>query len=221
MRNYFYKNIAKSAFLAFMFLLCTPLFAADFNETRKVVLSKYNNAVYKDLTVLDSMNLSTEGERTFLLELGKRPTYFWDLSNTYKLFQHQTLNLDKVSYNGSSKNLDVFTVNNMNVLNGTFVSRGMFLPLSGANISILDGNANLLLNYSGNFRISLNVEATVSDIYAYANTLAFTKGSIGTQTPISRLNLRDLAFYISGGQGNPVVSVPFKSPRMMIYNGIL
>lgn len=220
MKNCFYKNITKSAFLAFMFLLWTSLFAADFNEPRKVVLSKYNNAVYKDLTVLDSMNLSTEGSRTFLLELGKRPTYFWDLRNTYQLFQRQTLNLDKVSYNNSEKNSDVFTIYNMNVLNGTFVSRGMFFPSSGANISVVDVNANLLLNYSGAFRISLNVAENVEDIDAYANTLAFTQGSMGTQTPISTLNLRDLAFYISGNQGGSIVSVPFVSPRMMIYNGI-
>ena len=223
MKNYFkYK---KYLALTMLLAVSSSLFAVNFNEQRKVIIPQHSNAVYRDLTVLDTMDLSRDGSRTFLLELGKRPTYFWDSSKMFYLFQKQTLRVS-----------DNLTVNKMNLGNSTSIFKGMRLGTVNLNKSksknmhpdsndfypsmITDGYSNLIVNYGTTSQpTELNVKLVIDnrlsdgtgkrvthDLYTY-NLETTSTGSYGTNLNIDTLRIAKLN----------VDGHIFPSPRSIMY----
>lgn len=224
MKRLFYKYIMGSAFFALFLMSVLPSYAITFNEPRKVVLPKYTNAVYGSLSVYDKMYLDldlsdTSSKRLFLMEIGKRPTFFWNNDYSHYLQQTQNLNLGSVLYvdpTGSSfGNQDIFTIREMDVKNGSFISEGMFLKSAGDTSITMQGNdTNLIMNYTGNFYFNFDIGSNVNKVYVYASTITFTAGnnSVNTVPVMDNVYFRDLGFYVGGAV------IPFPSPRMMIYN---
>ena len=206
MKNYFcsciYKLLAASLFLA----IWSPLLAIDFNEPRRVIIPQYANAVYRDLTVLDKMYLDVSGDRTFLLELGKRPTYFWNQNKMFYLYQNQEINIGNIVYStDTSYNPDVLTVNNILVDRGSFLSKNMFFA-NGSVIEMHGSTSTVIANYKGDLPVNLTLSVNVVDSNIFTKALGYTAGS-GTVSPhIDKLYLRDVSFN----------SIPFPSPRMMV-----
>lgn len=207
MRNY--KYFVRILTLTLFFVAGIPLYAIDFDEPRRVIIPQYTNAVYRDLTVLHRMYLDVEKEsdRSFLLELGKRPSYFWDQSHMYYLYQEQELDLHNIIYGDSSTNLNVFTVGNISLKNGSFASEGLFL--GGDSILQVNKNSNLLVNYKGDLPVNLTLSEHVIYYNIFARTFAYSPtGLLEDMSPdVSHMYLRDVKFS----------SVVFPTPRMMIY----
>ncbi len=202
-KNYLNKTISLICFLG----ISSSLFAISFNEPRSVIIPQYSNAVYRDLNVLDKMYLETKESRVFLLELGKRPTYFWNKKKRFYLYQKQTLKFDNIFYNGDKSS--TFGIDNMILDQGSFFSEKMFFD-NNSSITISGETSNLLANYK-------------DSLYA-----AFTFGEVSDKYEINSLNMKY-------NLGNPNLerehiinnffvrnlkfgSVKFPSPRMMIYN---
>ena len=207
MKNY--KYLLKVLILALLFAATIPSYAINFDEPRKVIIPRYTNAVYRDLTVLDRMYLDVEkgSNRYFLLELGKRPSYFWIPSHRYYLYQEQELNLNNIIYGDSTSNLNVFTIRNVSLKNGSFASEGLFL--GGDSILQINKNSNLLVNYKGDLPVNLTLSEHVVYYNIFARTFAYATSGVveDTRPDVNHMYLRDVKFS----------SVVFPTPRMMVY----
>ncbi|MBQ3933639.1 MAG: hypothetical protein II726_00430, partial [Elusimicrobiaceae bacterium] len=216
MKNYFYKYIIKGLALTMLLAISSSLFAISFNETRTVVIPIYSNAVYRSLNVLNRMFLETDNlsSRVFLLELGKRPTYFWDQNKMFYLYQSPTVTLSAVNYNHSDVNLDVLTVNNINLGTGSFIAKGMFLDLADKPIlSINTPDAYLFMGYNGAIDAEIYFGSTTTQYNIYSNLVGFVNGTgfIDSTKMLNAIYARDLEFVVGGN------TVRFPSPRMMVY----
>ncbi len=199
MKSYLTKNILISLTLVWFLTISSSLFAINFNESRKVIRSQYSNAVYRDLTVLDTMNLNTKGDRTFLLELGKRPSYYWDSVKRFHLQQDQEIVFGNIFYNNSSNNN--LYIRNMSV-DGTLVTDGVTFNKSSS--VEINGNGVLLLDYHRNFT------ARFLQMPTAVNVSAWNVRNTGTSESPSNvyLYMRDLR----------VGSQPFPNPRMFLWS---
>lgn len=218
MKNYFYRYVFKGLILTLFLAVPISLFAINFNEPRKVIVPQYANAVYRDLTVLDKMYFETEADssRTFLLELGKRPSYFWDADKKFHLFENLKLQLGDVAYNNSDTNKNILMISNMNLDEGSFVSEKIFLN-GNSSVTINNSSSNLLINYKGNLPVHLHFgkESIHYNIYSLLLGYGVGNGSVEAVHKVSSLYLRDLKFSGTGYNGS--TGVKFRSPRMMIY----
>ena len=222
MKNYSYKYTFKYLALTLLLAISMPLFAADFAEQRKVIIPQFANAVYKDLTVLDKMILELEenSNRTFLLELGKRPTYFWDSDKMFYLYQNSTLNLRDVVYVPQNTNENVFLIDNMNIngtKGGSFYSEKMVIN-NGSNIVIRHESSSLLINFTDDFNAKLEVLSPAADIFVYALKYGMISGEAGLNNNliITSLWARDIQFSNIDDNNNSY-TVKFPSPRMIVY----
>ena len=206
MKNY--KYLLKVLVLALLFATTVPSYAINFDEPRRVIIPQYTNAVYRDLTVLDKMYLNTGKNRTFLLEIGKRPTFFWNKDKMYYLYQAQELNFGSIVYGDSSTNQNVITIGNISLKNGTFASEGLFF--AGDSIMQINRNSNILVNYKGDLPVNLTLSSNIVNYNIFARNFGYTQGGVvETAKPdIDNAYLRDIKF--SG--------VNFHNPRMMIYD---
>lgn len=214
MKNYFYKYIVKGLALTMLLAISSSLFAISFNETRTVVIPRYSNAVYRSLNVLDKMFFETDNlsNRVFLLELGKRPTYFWDQNKMFYLYQSPTVTLSAVNYNHSTVNQDVLTVDNINLGTGSFIAKGMFLDLADNPIlSINTSDAYLFMGYNGIINTEMHFGNNTNQYNVFSNLLGFVEGTclLDSTNMINGLYVRDL-------EVGPNL-VKFPSPRMMVY----
>ena len=109
MKKYLFKCVFKCLAIAFLLAIALQSFAINFNESRRVIIPQHANAVYRGLTVLDTAYIYDKtlaynqwDGRYFLIEIGKRPTFFWDRDSMFYLYQQQELTLKKfmVSYEG-------------------------------------------------------------------------------------------------------------------------
>ncbi|MBO4707345.1 MAG: hypothetical protein J5594_02145 [Elusimicrobiaceae bacterium] len=220
MKNCFYKHIYKILVLLLFSAMAMPLFAANFGEHRRVILPQDINAVYKDLLV-GEMNLNTQNNRVFLLELGKRPSYFWNTAYMFHLLQNQTLNINNITTLNATPNSQIFEIDNINVNRGSFLSSGLSIShdwgttdadyiVVNPNVSV-QNTSTLLLDYADplNAYINSNISVLNYDIYARSIELAYGTGE-GIE---GSKYFRDAQLITSGG--NEIVK--FVSPRMMIY----
>lgn len=208
MKNYFYRYFLKGLFLALFCVIAAECYAITFDEPRRVIIPKYANAVYRDLTVLDKMYWDTAtADKQFLLELGKRPTYFWNKNQMYYLYQAQKLNLDKINYGDSSVNKNVFTIANVTLKNGSFISEKLFF--AKGSLMQVNRNSNLLINYKGDLLSDLILTENVVNYNVYARIFGYTIGRLtDTKNPrVHDMFLRDVQFN----------GVKFPSPRLMVY----
>ena len=204
MKSYLFKIFYSICLLG----VSSSLFAISFNESRRVIIPQYANAVYRDLTVLDKMYLETKGDRVFLLELGKRPSYFWNKENRFYLYQKQNLKLNYVVYGEDGSN-NIFGINNMSLSNGSFFSEKMFFD-NNSSITINGSTSNLLANYKNSLYVDLTF-GEISDNYEINSwNVKYNSGNpeLLREHIIKNFFIRDLSFG----------SVKFPSPRMMIYN---
>lgn len=203
MKNYLIKSILVSLTLIWSLAISSSLYAISFNESRKVIVSNYSNAVYRDLTVLDTMRLGTAEEgKIFLLEVGKRPTYFWDVNKRFYLYQSQTLEFQNIQYNNVLN--QTLYINDM-FANGTFISEGVTFN-KRSNITI-NKTGNLLLSYHGARSM------TFSDMPRIVLVRSFNVSNFNPSTdpPTSsnvNLYLRDLK----------VGTKAFPNPRLFLYS---
>ncbi|MCR5504818.1 MAG: hypothetical protein K6E94_04565, partial [Elusimicrobiaceae bacterium] len=207
LHKHYYKGFVYALLLV---VSATSLFAAKYNEPRKVLYSIQKNALYRNLTVSGDMSLNTKDgdNRTFLMEIGKRPTYFWDSNSAMHLLQTQTFNINNISHNGNEDN--ILNIQSILVPQGVFLSEGgllfkkMYL-YSGATGSII----GLPNSISNNLLFTLDKNAKTHIKY-HTNDLqliAETSGTYDTNTPIiDYLRTRDLTYN----------GVNFVSPRMVI-----
>ncbi len=224
MKSYFYKNIYKGLISVLCFVMATPLFSANFGEHRRVIIPQNVNAVYKDLLVLDTMALGTARGRTFLMELGKRPSYFWYTDYMYHLFQNQTLNINNIKTLTTDANSQTFQIGSINLDRGSFLSERLSLPYTGdsENAATIVGNpnvilqnaSNLLLVFPGTLNAYINSYPTVNTYNMYSKSVSFMNAS-GTGIEGARY-LRDVQ--VQHTSGNNTYTVQFVSPRMVIYN---
>lgn len=217
MKNCLIRSVFKGLVVVLFLSVSSSLFAISFNEPRKVIIPQYANAVYRDLTVLDKMwfEIQADSNRIFLLELGKRPSYFWDTSKSFYLYQTLFLKFDPgiIAYNGYTENANVLTISDMNIGSGAFASEHTFLN-EGSIISINNSSSTLLVNYKGNFPAHLYFgnESHTYKIFASSSTVYSKGGSdvLDVMHKVDNLYLRDAIF--NGAK--------FPSNRVMIhYNG--
>ena len=214
MKNYFYNYVFKGLALTLFLTISSSLFAIDFDEQRKVIIPKFANAVYRDLTVLNEMTLNAEDSRVFLLELGKRPTYFWDKDHMFYTYLKSTLELENIEYSSSSDYKNIFTVKDMYINGpngGAFYSEGMFL-VPGANVKIANEDSNLFVKYNDDLNVNLHFENSVN--YNVFSLLFGHKHIAGVErTTINEMYIRDLK--LTSSDGNVVVNFP--STRAIVY----
>ncbi len=219
MKNYFYKYVYKGLIFVLFSVFALPLLAANFNEERRVILSQNINAVYRDLLVLGKMELNVGSHRKFWLEIGKRPTYFWNKDNMFYLFQKQELNVAQFVRTDSTE--ISYPINNITILGaGSFSSKGLLLnessDINGPYSANLRENANLLLNLpdpqggdNDDIKIKLNFPEVKTynfyskNFYVPASTSSFNAAK----------HVRDVCQACGGS-----AEVKFVSPRMMIYD---
>lgn len=219
----YYKYIVTGVLFALFLSLILPSFAATFNETRRAIISPLANAVYGSLSVRDGMYLNYDKDLVkgvFFLEIGQRPMFFWDLANKYHAFQNQTLTLNTISYvtnnDVSLGGTNVFTIYEMNVPDGNFVSQDMFFHPNGTGVTMQGNDTKFFANYNtADFRILLNLGDMTTDFVTYAYNLNFIKGNTGNGVVIKDLFLRDYGVQTDPSNANSIV--PFPSPRLMLY----
>ncbi len=213
MKRYIIKNV--------MFLLLVgiilPAYAIDFDEPRKVLLPQNSNAVYRDLTVLDTMYLdvANAATRNFFLEIGKRPSYFWHNNYRHHLQQVQHLTFDNIQFNNVASSL---TIQNMEVSDGAFIGQNFTLDINNTpNLTIYGNDTSFLMdNISYELPISfglpliraidLSLSSRILE-YSYAEEDGVDEGDY----TINSLYLRDLDLLNAMGGW-----VEFPSPRMMV-----
>lgn len=210
-----YLRYSKGLFLALMLTVAvTSLFAAKYNEPRKVLTAKYNNALYKNLSVTGEMSLNVDGNsRKFLMEIGKRPTYFWDANNAFHVLQTQTLTLNNIQYGTTAGN--TFNVGTVNVPKGVFLSQEGF---TYGELQLSNNNAGIIVTHPNLINMNLNIMSGINDgIRFYTNNLILTMPAsfvptVANTLPIGNFTLRDL--YVN--------RIDFVSPRMTITrtNGV-
>ncbi len=197
MKNYFIKGVLRALILIWLLSISSSLFAISFNEPRKVIIPQFVNAVYRDLTVLDTMSLGTKGGRTFLMEIGKRPSYFWSPNNKFYLYQNQSLELENVAYNDTEGT--VFFIDNVDVA-GSFISNEMFF--NGHSSLTVNNNATLFMNYQGDLLFNIaSVDTLRIKSFRLENSNEPLQGNVD-------LYLRDVQF--NGKK--------FPSPRLSLIN---
>lgn len=214
MKNSSYKHyLVGFVYYLISLVAATSLFAAQYNEPRKVLYSKYKNALYKNLFVTGEMllNIKKDSDRIFLMEIGKRPTYFWDSNNVYHLFQTQTLQLNDVQY-ADIADTTTFEIGIANLPQGVFLSENGF---TFNNLVLTNNNAGAIIRHSSNINFGLTFTNSETDfINLYSNDMNFNISSgfhptIANTLTIKNLKTRDLN--ING--------VKFVSPRMTIKSG--
>lgn len=199
-------------------------FAAIFNEPRRILLPKYSNAVYGNLSVRDTMflnmrlpeGMSDDGNAYFLMEIGQRPRYFWDPDRRYSVFMNQTLSLNSSRYvDNEGKDLDannLFSIFRARVLEGVFIGTGLIFNYDST-VQMQGNDTKLFMNLRNSFKASLVLAGDVNHFTVYSYNLNFFYG----MTPINdvlieNMLLRDYAYKISDNK-----VIPFPSPRLMIY----
>ena len=211
MKRYSYKHYLMGFVYCLTFLAAaTSLFAAQYNEPRKVLYSKYKNALYKNLFVTGEMRLDIkeDSDRIFLMEIGKRPTYFWNSDNVYHLFQTQTLQLNNVKYSDIA-DTTTFEIGIANLPQGVFLSENGFIF---NNIALTNNNAGAIIRHPGNINIGLTfTNSETENVNLYSNNMNFNISSgfqptVANTLTIKYLRTRDLN--ING--------INFVSPRMTI-----
>ena len=209
-------NLHKCLVKGFVYILLSvvatvSLYASQYNEPRKVLSAVYKNALYKNLTVPGEMKLDTKEGRTFLMEIGKRPTYFWSSVNAFHLLQTQTLTLNTIRYNKEVDN--TFRVNNINIPNAFFISEG---GMSFKGLELSNNEAGILVEHSDTTNMSLNIKNIGNITVKFnANNMSLIEpngltpeNSLTTIPTIYKLKTRDLQ--ING--------INFVVPRMTITN---
>ena len=230
MKNHLMKGAFKSLVLILLVSISSSLFAISFYEQRKVIIPKYSNAVYRGLGVLDRMYWTQpnkfedldykipEGSRLFMLEIGKRPTYFWtegtENDQMFHLFQNVELDLAQAGYRGLKGQVNnQLNIETMQLDNGSFYSEGLFLYKDSV-VTLKNSTSNLFINYTGDFIIDLEFGTEPKDYQIFAQNIRFwlgQEGLLNTSTKLKELYIRDL-FFEYGKTG-----VIFPSRRMMIY----
>lgn len=223
MKSYFYKHISKGLISAVLFSFAVPLFAANFAEQRRVVLPQTVNAVYRDLRILDELKLNTTADKIFLLELGKRPTYFWSPEHMFNLYQKQEFNVEELKQisNGSPTSESTFVIGNVNLGSGSFLANHLKIKDSGVSQNdesvgtstvSLSSNSNLLLSSNGTIVVNFQTSPNQYNFYTreFVVPVETTLGKI-----MDNLYLRDVEVKLDQSSSSPIVK--FMSPRMMIY----
>lgn len=224
MKSYIYKCSFKYLALTLFLAMSSSLFAISFNEPRKVIIPRYSNAVYRNLTVLDEMELEGRAGRTFLLELGKRPTYFWDTDHMFYTYLKSTLNLNTIGYTGGSVEDNDFTIENMRINGpdgGSFYSEKMLI-VPGGQVVLSNFLSNLFVNYNDWLKVNLAFVAPSSEYNIYSVTYGHIQGSglFNNAQKVTDMYVRDIYFNyanntdLSSGYRN---SFKFPSPRAIIY----
>ena len=219
MKKKLYKNISIRFFITILLLCATfPLLAAKYSEPRKVLVSKYNNALYRNFAVLGTMTLSVDNpaERTFIMEVGKRPSYFWNSSKSFHFSQEQTMDIEAISYSGGSAS-DLL-IDTIDIPYGFLLSSG--ITLKDSNVSLSNDDASLLVGFVRNLPLTFDFDnSALGSIGVYSDNLIFVANSGETNLPISSLSARDLSV-IAGG-----TEIRFPSPRSVItehqQNGVI
>ena len=207
MKNYYYKYTIKGLALTLFLAVSSSLFAVSFNETRTVVVPQQSNAVYRSLNVLDKMFLEKDPGRIFLLELGKRPTYFWNHDKMFYLYQNPTVAFGEIRYEDSTDNVNILTVQNMNLNTGSFLSQNMFIG-TDSTMSVSTSDARLFMGYNGELTADVTFGTDTTSINVYTNMFGFINGfAVNSAMKVDELYVRDLQFG----------SVRFPNPRMMVY----
>ncbi len=213
------KCIVKNVIFLLLVGIVLPAYAIDFNEPRKVLLPKYSNAVYRDLTVLDTMYLDATGTytysgkpRRFFLEIGKRPSYFWNENHRHHLQQVQHLTFDNIQFNNTASTL---TIQNMEVSEGAFIGQNFTLDINNQPNLKIYGNDTSFLMDNINFEFPLILSLPTNRIIDLTLSSMIFENWYRQVDPqhysIKNLYLRDLNLLDVGDN-----EVPFPSPRMMI-----
>ena len=218
MKKYF-KCIVGSILSALFLTQVLPSFAATFDEPRKVLLSKYSNAVYRDLSVRDTLymnfDVNSVEKSYFLMEVGQRPRYFWDSNLKYHLLQNQTLNIKDVKYVDSTGSNGVLSIFKVLVPDGVFMGTDMSIDDAGGEVYMQGNDTNFLINNRKLLKAKLNLQGEVSKFMASVHNLSFSRlGNQSNYIVINNLFLRDFAYTVTADNK----LIPFPSPRAMIYD---
>ena len=223
MNNHLCKYVLKCLAIVFLLTMALQSFAISFNESRKVVIPRYTNAVYRDLTVLDTMslrkiiptgynpNLDPDITNGFLIEIGKRPGLFWNPDGKFYLYHQQQLTIDKTNYSSNDDGSRPFHEGNARIArmileNGTFLSQNMDF-----NNASLYKDSNLFMQYADNYSGRFEFGAYTSTWDIFTKKFGYRKNRLtnnDTQVTyhIDNLYLRDANFN----------GVKFPSPRLII-----